>query len=51
MGFAKSGQDSAGIHIRLFSRAFLVIDSTGKRVLMITCDLAMVSQIVKLEVS
>ena len=51
MGYAKPGQDTAGIHMRLFSRAFIIADQHGKRVCIVNCDLAMISQIVKLEVS
>ena len=49
MGFAKSGQNTAGIHFRLYSRAFIV-DDGKKRIVIVTCDLGMVSQIVKIEV-
>jgi neutral ceramidase len=51
MGYAKSGQDTAGIHIRLFARAFVLVDEKGTRICMVNTDLAMVSQIVKIEVS
>lgn len=51
MGYAKPGQDTAGIHFRLYSRAFVIADQDGKRVCIVNCDLAMLSQIVKLEVS
>ena len=49
MGYAKPGQNTAGIHFRLYSRAFIV-DDGKKRIAIVTCDLAMVSQIVKIEV-
>ena len=51
MGYAKPGQDTAGIHFRLYSRAFVIADQNGKRICIVNCDLAMISQIVKLEVS
>jgi hypothetical protein len=51
MGYAKPGQDTAGIHFRLYSRAFVIADQNGKRVCIVNCDVAMVSQIIKLEVS
>jgi neutral ceramidase len=50
MGYAKTGQDTQGIHFRLYSRAVIVEDSNGNRVCFVTCDIAMISQIVKLEV-
>ena len=50
MGYAKSGQDTTGIHIRLFARSFILVDEKGTRICMVNTDLAMVSQIVKLEV-
>ena len=51
MGYAKSGQDTAGIHFRLYSRAFILADERGTRIVMVNCDLGMISQIVKIEVS
>ncbi len=50
MGYAKSGQDTAGIHQRLYSRAFVLVDEKGTRICLVNTDLAMISQIVKLEV-
>lgn len=50
MGYAKGGQDTAGIHFRLYSRAFIVADKNGARVCYVTIDAAMVSQAVKIEV-
>lgn len=50
MGYAKTGQDTQGIHFRLYSRAVIIEDPNGNRVCFVTCDLAMISQIVKLEV-
>ena len=51
MGYAKMGQNTAGIHMRLRSRAFIIGDSTGSRVVLVTVDICMISQIVKIEVS
>ncbi|KAI1292183.1 Neutral ceramidase [Halotydeus destructor] len=51
MGYGKSGQETAGIHMRLFSRAFIVADPNGNRICFVNVDLAMVSQAVKTEVS
>jgi neutral ceramidase len=50
MGYAKTGQDTQGIHFRLYSRAVIVEDSNGNRACFVTCDIAMISQIIKLEV-
>ena len=51
MGYAKGGQDTAGIHFRLYSRAFIVVDQSGSRVCYVNTDLAMISQAVHNEVS
>lgn len=51
MGYAKSNQDTAGIHMRLYSRAFIIADDSGNRICYVNTDLAMVSQAIKLEVS
>lgn len=50
MGYAKPGQDTAGIHFRLYSRAFIIGDDTGKRIVMVSADIGMISQIVHMEV-
>ncbi|RWS07085.1 neutral ceramidase-like protein [Dinothrombium tinctorium] len=50
MGYAKMGQDTSGIHFRLFSRAFIIQDHEGKRICYVSADLAMVDMLVKLEV-
>lgn len=49
MGYAKSGQTAAGIHTRLYSRAFIVDDGL-KRVVFVSADIGMVSQRLRLEV-
>lgn len=49
MGYAKSGQTAAGIHTRLYSRAFIVDDGV-KRVVFVSADIGMVSQRLRLEV-
>ena len=42
MGYAKQGQNTEGIHLRLFSRAFLVEDTeSGSRVCFVFIDVAM----------
>lgn len=50
MGYANVEQTAAGIHTRLFSRAFIV-DNGSKRVVFVTADIGMVSQRLRLEVS
>ncbi|XP_053205328.1 neutral ceramidase-like isoform X2 [Panonychus citri] len=50
MGYAKLGQDSGGIHFRLFSRAFIVEDSSGNRVVFVSADVCMIDQAVKTQV-
>ncbi|XP_055085459.1 neutral ceramidase isoform X2 [Periophthalmus magnuspinnatus] len=49
MGYANAGQTAAGIHTRLFSRAFIV-DDGQKRVVFVSVDIGMVSQRLRLEV-
>ena len=49
MGYAKQGQNTAGIHTRLFSRAFIV-EQDDIRVAFVSADLAMMGQLVKLRV-
>ncbi|XP_003961257.1 neutral ceramidase [Takifugu rubripes] len=49
MGYANTKQTGAGIHTRLYSRAF-IIDDGRKRVVFVTADVGMVSQRLRLEV-
>ncbi|KAG5855430.1 hypothetical protein ANANG_G00048980 [Anguilla anguilla] len=49
MGYANSDQTAGGIHTRLYSRAFIV-DDTSKRVVFVSADIGMVSQRLRLEV-
>lgn len=49
MGYANSGQTAAGIHTRLYSRAFIV-DDGKQRVVFVTVDVGMISQRLRLEV-
>ncbi|XP_077595165.1 neutral ceramidase [Stigmatopora nigra] len=49
MGYANPGQTAAGLHTRLFSRAF-VIDDGRRRVLFVSVDVGMISQRLRLEV-
>ncbi|XP_056153365.1 neutral ceramidase [Lampris incognitus] len=49
MGYANLEQTAAGIHTRLYSRAF-IIDDGRKRVVFVTADIGMVSQRLRLEV-
>ena len=38
---------SAGIHIRTYARAFLMEDEQGSRAVFVSCDTAMMGQLVK----
>ncbi|XP_061731862.1 neutral ceramidase isoform X2 [Nerophis ophidion] len=49
MGYANPQQTAAGIHTRLFSRAFIV-DDGQHRVVFVTVDVGMISQRLRLEV-
>lgn len=51
MGYGKGGQDTSGIHFRLYSRAFIIGKQSHERIVYINCDLAMISTAVKVEVS
>ncbi|RWS09983.1 neutral ceramidase-like protein [Dinothrombium tinctorium] len=50
MGYAKVGQDTAGIHFRLFSRAFVIEDKHGNRICFVSADLCMIDTLTTLEV-
>jgi len=51
MGYAKGGQDTSGIHIRLHSRAFIIGNRDGgKYIVYVVVDQAMISQLVRHEV-
>nr|CAB3223360.1 neutral ceramidase-like [Phallusia mammillata] len=51
MGYANPAQTAAGLHLRLYSRAFVVANSSNRsRVAFATVDCGMGSQIIKLEV-
>ncbi|XP_029312523.1 neutral ceramidase [Cottoperca gobio] len=49
MGYANTQQTAAGIHTRLYSRAF-IIDDGRRRVVFVTADVGMISQRLRLEV-
>ncbi|XP_037319502.1 neutral ceramidase [Pungitius pungitius] len=49
MGYANPEQTAAGIHTRLYSRAF-IIDDGRRRVVFVTADVGMISQRLRLEV-
>uniref|UniRef100_A0A8P4KFA6 Neutral ceramidase n=1 Tax=Dicentrarchus labrax TaxID=13489 RepID=A0A8P4KFA6_DICLA len=49
MGYANPQQTAAGIHTRLYSRAF-IIDDGKQRVVFVTADVGMISQRLRLEV-
>ncbi|KAL8140976.1 hypothetical protein V2J09_006997 [Rumex salicifolius] len=50
MGYANSDQIASGIHFRLRSRAFIVAETQGKRVVFVNLDACMASQIVTIKV-
>lgn len=50
MGYASPTQMAAGIHTRLYSRAF-IIDDGKRRVVFVTADVGMISQRLRLEVN
>lgn len=50
MGYANAGQIASGVHFRLRSRAFIVGDPKGKRVVFVNLDACMASQIVTIKV-
>lgn len=47
MGYAKQGQNTGGVHLRQYSRAFIIEDS-DTRVVFVSIDCAMMGQLVKL---
>lgn len=49
MGYAKAGQNTGGIHIRLFSRAF-IFEQSGKRSVFVSIDSGMMDPLVKIKV-
>ena len=50
-GYAKSGQEAAGIHTRLYSRAFVFASAPQhKRLVYVSIDACMTSQVVTLKV-
>lgn len=48
MGYAKLGQDTQGIHLRLHSRAMILQDRKGKRICYVNVDLCGSAQLIKL---
>ncbi|KAL8154091.1 hypothetical protein V2J09_011851, partial [Rumex salicifolius] len=50
MGYANMEQIASGLHLRLRSRAFIVGEPQGKRVLFVNLDACMASQIVTIKV-
>lgn len=51
MGYANPAQTSKGIHLRQYSRAFIITDSANKsRIVFVSTDSCMQSQGLKLEV-
>jgi len=49
MGYAKQGQNTKGIHIRQFSRAF-IFEQDGERNVYVSADCGMMGQLVKMKV-
>lgn len=50
MGYAKYGQDTGGIHYRLYSRAFVFEDINGNRAVFVSVDVCMIDQAIKTQV-
>jgi len=51
MGYAKQGQNTAGIHIRQYARAFVIEEAEdGTRVVFVSVDTGMMGQLVKKDV-
>ncbi|XP_043912351.1 neutral ceramidase [Protopterus annectens] len=51
MGYASPDQSAGGIHTRLYSRAFIIVEpESGKRAVFVSSDIGMVSQRLRLEV-
>ena len=52
MGYAKGSQKSNGIHLRQYSRAYVIAEKeTGTRVVFVSVDACMISTLVKMQVS
>ena len=47
MGYAQSNQTTAGLHTRLFSRAFVFEAADGARGVFVSVDMGMMGQLVK----
>lgn len=50
MGYANPAQINGGIHLRLFSRAF-ILDDTQRRVVFASVDCGMMGTLLKMKVS
>ncbi|XP_047310166.1 neutral ceramidase 1-like [Impatiens glandulifera] len=50
MGYANTDQVASGVHVRLRSRAFIVAEPKGNRVVFVNLDACMASQIVTIKV-
>lgn len=51
MGYARFGQDTGGIHTRLYARTFVIEDEVGSRIVYVSCDIGMIDQSVKTQVA
>lgn len=50
MGYAQDKQKGEGIHMRLWSRAYIIEDVKGNRAVFVSVDAAMTGQLVRIEV-
>lgn len=51
MGYANIEQQGEGIHLRQFSRAFIIEDEQENRVVFVSVDAAMMSHVIKRDVT
>lgn len=51
MGYAKVGQDTRGIHTRLYARAFIVVDEEGNRIVYVNVELCAPTQLIRIKVN
>lgn len=51
MGYAQTSQRAAGIHTRQWSRAFIVQDVQGRRIVFVSAEIQAISDAMKRDVS
>ena len=51
MGYASTSQRGEGIHMRQFSRVFIVQDNAGRRIVYASVDAGMISHAIRRDVS